>query len=243
VHVPTIALPCPKISWTKDEGPCGWRIFAEHSSIMEKQEIIRLSEAIQEIIMKSGEQRLRPKELMPELIARGFFKKDEKFGKPLRDVLNRLDRSGELSLIPQVIADRQEKAVYWYFEAVDMPAPKPVKKTAVKKTKEKPKLEKPKVTKPKAEKAVKTSAATPAKKKTVVKSLSAITPASPKSEKKPVAKKKTDSPAKAPVLKKVASVKVESKKPAVRKLTASSAAKEKPTPKPASKKKPSAPKA
>jgi hypothetical protein len=238
VHVPTIALPCPKISWTKDEGPCGWRIFAEHSSIMEKQEIIRLSEAIQDIILKSGEQRLRPKELMPELIARGFFKKDEKFGKPLRDVLNRLDRSGELTLIPQVIADRQEKAVYWYFEAVDMPAPKPVKKTAVKKT-----VEKPKVTKPKAEKVVKTAAPSPAGKKTVVKSVAASSPAVPKSEKKAVAKKKTDSAEKAPVLKKVASVKVESKKPAVRKLTASSAAKEKPTPKPASKKKPAAPKA
>jgi hypothetical protein len=238
VLVRTIALPCPKISWTKDEGPCGWRIFAEHSSIMEKQEIIRLSEAIQEIIMKSGEQRLRPKELMPELIARGFFKKDEKFGKPLRDVLNRLDRSGELPLIPQVIADRQEKAVYWYFEAVDMPAPKPVKKTAVKKT-----VEKPKVTKPKAEKAVKTAAATPAGKKTVVKSVVAKTPAAPKPEKKPVAKKKTDSPVKAPAVKRVTPVKAEATKPAVKKVTASSAAKEKPAPKPASKKKPSAPKA
>lgn len=223
MHVPTIALPCPKISWTKDEGPCGWRIFAEHSSIMEKQGIIRLSEAIQEIIMKSGEQRLRPKELMPELIARGFFKKDEKFGKPLRDVLNRLDKAGQLSLIPQVIADRQEKAVYWYFEAVDMPAPKPVKKAVVKKTAEKPKSEKTKVTKPKAEKVVKTAVAAPTVKKVA-------------------AKKKTDGPAMEPALKNATPVKKNAAEPVAKKTAARSEAKEKPAPKAAAKKKPAAPK-
>jgi len=98
---------------------------------MEKEEIIRLSRAIQDIIIKSSQTRLRPKELMPDLIAQGFFKKDEKFGKPLRDVMNRLDKNGQLGLIPQVVPDRQEKAVYWYFEAADMPEPKPEKKKPV----------------------------------------------------------------------------------------------------------------
>lgn len=105
------------------------------NSIMEKEDIVRLSRAIQEIITKSGQTRLRPKELMPDLITKGFFKKDEKFGKPLRDVLNRLDKIGQLNLIPQVVADRQEKAVYWYFEVADIPEPKPEKKKpAAKKT-------------------------------------------------------------------------------------------------------------
>lgn len=86
---------------------------------MDNLQTARLSHAIQRIIIESGQERLRPKELMPQLIAQGFFSKDEKFGKPLRDVLNRLDKEGRLHLLPQVIAERQEKAVYWYFEAVE----------------------------------------------------------------------------------------------------------------------------
>lgn len=95
---------------------------------MEKEEILRMARTIQAIVVKSGQSRLRPKEVMPDLIAQGFFRKDEKFGKPLRDVLNMLDRTGQLGLIPQVVAERQEKAVYWYFEAAEMPEPVPVKK-------------------------------------------------------------------------------------------------------------------
>lgn len=65
-------------------------------------------------------ERVRPKELMPHLVSERFFKKDDKFGKPLRDVLNMLDKNGLLHLIPQVRPERQEKAVYWYFESVPM---------------------------------------------------------------------------------------------------------------------------
>ncbi len=87
---------------------------------MKKEEILRLSRAIQAFIISSGMERVRPKELMPHLIAEGFFRKDEKFGKPLRDVLNQLDKAEQLDLIPQVRPERQEKAVYWYFEAAEV---------------------------------------------------------------------------------------------------------------------------
>jgi hypothetical protein len=189
------------------------------NNIMEKEEIVRLSRAIQDIIVKSGEKRLRPKELMPDLIAQGFFKKDEKFGKPLRDVMNRLDKGGLLDLIPQVIPDRQEKAVYWYFEAADMPEPKPEKKKPVAKkvaAKSKPA--------PKAATLKKT--ATAAKPKAAPKAASPIVAvkkvaAKSKPEKtvapKATAVKKTTPSAKPKAAPKAASTKVAVKKPAVAK--------------------------
>lgn len=203
------------------------------NNIMEKEEIVRLSRAIQDIIVKSGEKRLRPKELMPDLIAQGFFKKDEKFGKPLRDVMNRLDKGGLLGLIPQVIPDRQEKAVYWYFEAADMPEPKPEKKkpvakkvtakskpekttapkaVAVKKTAAKPKTA-PKTASPKA--AVKKPTAAKAaavKKETAVKKVAAKSKPAPKA----AAVKKTTTAAKPKAAPKTASPKVAVKKPAAK---------------------------
>ncbi|MCF8258986.1 MAG: hypothetical protein K9J06_15635 [Flavobacteriales bacterium] len=159
--------------------PCILRIFASHSRPMEKDFILRLSRAIQDIIIKSGQPRLRPKELMPDLIAQGFFKKDEKFGKPLRDVMNRLDRTDQLGLIPQVVPDRQEKAVYWYFEAADMPVQKPEKKPAAKKAT--PKAVKVKTTevttaaaKKAAAKEIPATRTPPVKKSTVVPKLKAV---------------------------------------------------------------------
>jgi hypothetical protein len=159
---------------------------------MEKDEILRLSRAIQAFIISSGIERVRPKELMPHLIAEGFFKKDEKFGKPLRDVLNKLDKNNLLDLLPQVRPERQEKAVYWYFEAAEMAAVEaPIEK------KEKPASKPKAVSKAKAE--VKLKADVKPKSEKVVK---------PKAETKPKAAAKPKASAEAvPVAEKKAAVK------------------------------------
>ena len=164
---------------------------------MEKDEILRLSRAIQAFILSSGIERVRPKELMPHLIAEGFFKKDEKFGKPLRDVLNKLDKNNLLDLLPQVRPERQEKAVYWYFEAAEMttveasiekktkPASKP--KAAPKaKTDVKSKAD----VKPKSEKVIKLKAETKPKAAAKPKSSAEAVPLAEKKAavKKPIAK-------------------------------------------------------
>lgn len=58
---------------------------------------------------------VKPKDLMPILIEKGFFKKDHRDGLPLRAILRDLDRRDELYLLPQVRADRKEKNVSWFF--------------------------------------------------------------------------------------------------------------------------------
>lgn len=60
----------------------------------------------------------KPKDLMPILIEKGFFIRDNKEGKPLRDVLRELYSTNELYLIPQVRADRKAKNVMWFFNAI-----------------------------------------------------------------------------------------------------------------------------
>lgn len=55
------------------------------------------------------------KELMPEFIAAGIFKKDFKNGKPIRDVLRGLSRTEQLHLIPYVHTEQKEEHTYWYF--------------------------------------------------------------------------------------------------------------------------------
>lgn len=54
------------------------------------------------------------KEIMPDLIKAGVFKKDEKSGLPLRKVLRVLDEKDELDKIPFVHPERIEKSTYWY---------------------------------------------------------------------------------------------------------------------------------
>jgi hypothetical protein len=54
------------------------------------------------------------KEIMPDLIKAGIFKKDEKSGLPLRKVLRALDEQDALDKIPYVHPERIEKNTYWY---------------------------------------------------------------------------------------------------------------------------------
>lgn len=62
----------------------------------------------------------KPKDLIHVLIEKGFFKKDQKSGLPLRKVLRDLDRRNELYLLPQVRAERKEKNVFWFFNKIQI---------------------------------------------------------------------------------------------------------------------------
>ena len=63
-----------------------------------------------------GVKQIPAKDMMPYFVLAGIFKKDEKNGLPIRNILRQLDEKNQLNFIPFVVADR--KAVYtkWYFE-------------------------------------------------------------------------------------------------------------------------------
>jgi hypothetical protein len=63
------------------------------------------------------------KELMPELIAAGIFTKDVKNGKPIRDVLKKLQKENTLNQIPFAHPMQNGEDTYWYFVPKDATKP------------------------------------------------------------------------------------------------------------------------
>lgn len=63
------------------------------------------------------------KNLMPDFINAGIFPKDYKNGFPIRKVLRELDEANQLSLIPNVYAEKNEQSTYWYFIPTNAPVP------------------------------------------------------------------------------------------------------------------------
>lgn len=55
------------------------------------------------------------KDLMPQFIKAGIFVKDQKNGKPIREVLRDLDRKNHLNAIPFTVAERKLKTTNWFF--------------------------------------------------------------------------------------------------------------------------------
>ena len=55
------------------------------------------------------------KDLMPLFIKKGVFKKDNKEGKPIRDLLRELDEAGKLHLLRYIKVDRKVINRNWYF--------------------------------------------------------------------------------------------------------------------------------
>lgn len=85
--------------------------------------LINMSEVniveINEVITRYFEQNVNidwipAKVIMPELIKAGIFNKDVKRGLPLRKVLRKLDKEGELDKIPAVHVERRSENMYWY---------------------------------------------------------------------------------------------------------------------------------
>lgn len=87
---------------------------------MTNSEIIKMGYLIQAFLEKEKLVDAKPKDLMPVLIEKGFFKKDHREGLPLREILRELDNRDELYLLPQVRADRKEKNVSWFFNPLKL---------------------------------------------------------------------------------------------------------------------------
>jgi hypothetical protein len=84
---------------------------------MKNEEIIaRINQVISDYFEHSTkEDSVAAKELMPDFIKTGIFTKDNKKGKPIRDVLRALDSQNDLAKIPSVHPERKEKNTFWYF--------------------------------------------------------------------------------------------------------------------------------
>jgi hypothetical protein len=82
---------------------------------MENYDIVKMGYVIQNFLLTEKLINVKPKELMPLLIEKGFFNQDHKEGLPLRNLLRELNFRNELYLIPQVRADHKEKNIYWFF--------------------------------------------------------------------------------------------------------------------------------
>ncbi|WP_415061016.1 hypothetical protein [Flavobacterium sp.] len=87
---------------------------------MQTSDIIKMGYVIQAYLEKEKLVDAKPKDLMPILIEKGFFKKDHREGLPLREILRDLDARNELYLLPQVRAERKEVNVSWFFNAVEI---------------------------------------------------------------------------------------------------------------------------
>lgn len=74
-----------------------------------------MGNVIQAFLEKEKLVDVKPKELMPIFIGKGFFKKDHRAGLPLREILRDLDAKNELYLLAQVRADRKKVNVSWFF--------------------------------------------------------------------------------------------------------------------------------
>lgn len=85
--------------------------------IMKKEErISEINRVLQEYFEKhldSG--KIAAKEFMNLFIENGIFKRNNKDGLPIRQLLRELDKENQLNKIPYVYAERKEKNVNWYF--------------------------------------------------------------------------------------------------------------------------------
>lgn len=63
------------------------------------------------------EERILAEDLMPNFVKAGVFPSDDfdRPGKPLRDLLRKLDKQNHLHLIPYIYADRKKINTNWYF--------------------------------------------------------------------------------------------------------------------------------
>ena len=54
------------------------------------------------------------KDMMPYFVLAGIFKKDEKNGLPIQNLLRKLDEKNQLNIIPYLFADRKKVYTKWY---------------------------------------------------------------------------------------------------------------------------------
>jgi len=86
---------------------------------MEHAKIIKMGYAIQKLLEEKQLVNAKPKDLMPNLIQKGFFNNDHRNGLPLRNILRDLDDCDMLYLLPQVMVERKETNRFWFFNTIE----------------------------------------------------------------------------------------------------------------------------
>ncbi|GAL74314.1 hypothetical protein JCM19275_3169 [Nonlabens ulvanivorans] len=87
---------------------------------MNPSEIVKMSYIIQDFLIQNNLGDAKPKDLIPVLIEKGYFKNDHRYGLHLLNVLRELDEKNLLYLLPQVRVERKEKNRYWFFNVVEI---------------------------------------------------------------------------------------------------------------------------
>lgn len=83
---------------------------------MIEERIHKINQVVREYFEKHSNIKVIPvKDLMPEFIEAGIYKKDHRNGLPIRKDLRELDRKGELHRLPNVLAERKKVNTNWYF--------------------------------------------------------------------------------------------------------------------------------
>lgn len=95
---------------------------------IDREIVKKMSEDVQTYLVENDLTRVKTKDMMPFLIEKGYFPHDRKKGYPIRQILNDLEKSDELALFPQAIAEKLEVekeksktmkiSTYWYFSPV-----------------------------------------------------------------------------------------------------------------------------
>jgi len=88
------------------------------------KEINDINSVVEAYFKKNPTVKIIPvKELMPEFIDAGIFKKDVKNGKPIRDILRTLYKTDQMQLVPFLHTEHKDENIYWYFIPKDAPKP------------------------------------------------------------------------------------------------------------------------
>lgn len=87
---------------------------------MSQSDIVKMGYVIQDYLITNNLIDAKPKDLMPVLIEKGYFKNDHRYGLYLRNILRELDEKNMLYLLPQIRVERKEKNRYWFFNAVEI---------------------------------------------------------------------------------------------------------------------------
>ena len=87
---------------------------------IDREIVKQMSIDIQTYLVENNLTRVKTKDMMPFLIEKGYFLHDRKKGYPLRQVLNDLNKSEELHLLPQAAPElleieNKKPSTYWYF--------------------------------------------------------------------------------------------------------------------------------
>lgn len=88
--------------------------------VLKESEIVKMGYVIQSYLETHKLVDAKPKDLMPVLIEKGYFKKDHRDGLPLRNILRDLDQRDLLYLLPQVRVERKVTNRLWFFNAIKL---------------------------------------------------------------------------------------------------------------------------